>query len=231
MIDNKRDEPRIIEHQQEAYRPPVGPSMAPDAWQLERDAHYEKMLGKPAFVWHVDTALLPHIDVYLYEPSTERNYYTLLTSGMSDARMSVPKEVSGVAARAEIIQYVAHVDVGTAKVEPPWFVQSMFSLARFPFAYRTWLSYAHTVPNGEPAVPFTQGSLLTTAFFMEPVFEPTAFRRELTIGDEPVDLLWLGFITEAELQFKLQYGQAALLAAFRERHYPQLLDVYRTSLV
>ncbi|HEV2666656.1 MAG TPA: suppressor of fused domain protein, partial [Blastocatellia bacterium] len=56
-----------------------------DAEALEAiEGHIEKHVGKIETVMHELASDLVHIDVHIVEPAAERNYYTLITSGMSD---------------------------------------------------------------------------------------------------------------------------------------------------
>jgi hypothetical protein len=53
--------------------------------------HITEHIGPPRFVFHELFSDLVHVDVHLVDPTPERNYYTLVTSGMSDRPMTVPK--------------------------------------------------------------------------------------------------------------------------------------------
>ena len=50
-------------------------------------AHVEEFVGEPAHVFHEFLSDLVHVDVHVVEPRKKRNYYTLVTSGMSDRPM------------------------------------------------------------------------------------------------------------------------------------------------
>src|SRR4051794_16721558 len=65
---------------------------AGDAHNIERiSEHIEKHLGPMAGVYHKIVSDLVHLDVHVVNPTPERDRYTLVTSGMSDAPMSVPE--------------------------------------------------------------------------------------------------------------------------------------------
>ena len=51
--------------------------------------HIEKYIGKVDFVYHEIISPLVHIDIHLVNPTPERNFYTLITSGMSDKNFSL----------------------------------------------------------------------------------------------------------------------------------------------
>src|SRR5262245_57390237 len=44
--------------------------------------HIERYVGPPASVFHELISDLVHLDVHMVQPTFERNYYTLITSGM-----------------------------------------------------------------------------------------------------------------------------------------------------
>src|SRR5687767_2972399 len=52
--------------------------------------HIARHIGEPATVYHEIISNLVHIDVHIVKPTSERNFYTLVTSGMSDQPMTVP---------------------------------------------------------------------------------------------------------------------------------------------
>jgi hypothetical protein len=76
-----------------------------------------------------------------------------------------------------------------------------------------------------------QGSLVTTALFLEPRFEEPGFRAGPRWQDERVGFLWLTFITSDELAFKLERGSEALVDNFEQQHLPKILETLRPSLV
>lgn len=125
-----------------------------------RESHYEKYFGPMSnSVMHSTDNKFPHIDIYQFPPNSERNYWTLITGGMSDCRQNFPKDKPEyISNRAEIIMYVS---------EPQgWMFNVLKGLAEMPSEDNTFLHWWHTVPNGMPmtATP----SLLTNFFFLPP---------------------------------------------------------------
>jgi len=82
-----------------------------------------------------------HIDIYQFEPTPERSFWTLITSGMSNARQIDPEDCgNGMAPRAEILMYA---------VQPQgWMFSVLKGLAEMPFDQNTCLHWGHTVHNG-----------------------------------------------------------------------------------
>jgi hypothetical protein len=213
----------------------MGSPSAPPGWREAREQYYDRWFGssESARVWHELTPAVPHIDVYIYPPSTaqNRNFFTLVTSGMSDEMMHHPKDLEPhLVSRAEIITYVSSVNLTSGQREKPWYV-AMSIFAHFPFDYKTWLSCGHTVPNGQPPAPIVEGSELTTALFMRPTLEPSNFTNGLVLGNEKVNFLWLTFITDDECQYKLEHGFDALIGIFERGGFPRVLDPYRKSIL
>ena len=71
-----------------------------------RETVYNRLFGTSDHVSHEIVPQVPHIDVYIFKPSTGREFHTLVTGGMSDCALNLPREVGGKAARrVELIFY------------------------------------------------------------------------------------------------------------------------------
>jgi hypothetical protein len=176
---------------------------------------------------------IPHIDIHVIPPSKQsgRNYFTLITSGMSDERMTLPKGIDKQYARAEIIFYVANYDSIPYQTEKPWYVNDMFFFAHFPFKYKTWLAISHTLAMQNPPAPIVTDSLLTTAFFLPPIFEPKEFVNHFKLGNEKVNFLWLTFLSDKETEYKLNNGYEKLVEKFNKDNFPQVFNPLRKSII
>lgn len=226
----------VIQEYVPANNPPeLGFSNAPAEWQELRDVHYRKWLGdsEKILVWHEVLPTIPHVDIFVFPPSKElsRNYFTLITSGMSDEKMTLPKGVDRQHERAEIIFYVSDDESKAYQTAKPWYAEAISFYAHFPFNHKTFLAPSHTLPNGNPPAPIVDGSLLTTAFFLSPVFEQKEFSEGLKLGDNKVNLLWLTFLSDKETEFKLQNGYGKLLEKCNKENLPQVFNPFRSSIV
>jgi hypothetical protein len=216
-----------------AERPRLGYSNAPTEWVKLREDHYARWFGPPSHVWHEVLPLIPHVDVQVHPPSPAlgRDFFTLATSGMSDERMALDADTPAHHARAELILYLSAAEVRTWQSKEPWHVSVLRFLAHFPFDNHTWLGFSHTIQNGTPATAYTPGSTLTTALLLTPMFETPEFETGLHLGGDPVNLLWVTFLTDDEVAYKLQHGFSALLDRFQAVNYPQVTDVFRRSVL
>lgn len=222
----------IYMHKERKERP-FGRADLPEDWARLREEHYERWLGPSKGVYHEIISQVPHIDVYVYPPAPDkgRDYYTVITGGMSDLPMHLPKGVPERLARAELILYAKSVEIEFGSTRQPFEIGILQFLARFPFEYQTWLAAGHTIPNGNPPEPFAPGSKLTTALLTEAVCEPEEFREGLSLGGKPVNLLWVQFITDAECALKLRSGAEALYELMDRKQPPQVLDLYRPDML
>ena len=176
----------------------------------------------------------PSVDILAFERdfSTEDDEedlgWVLVTSGMSDRRMTLDPEAEREAKddpslrrRAELIWYVR---------EPkPEYLAHLRWLAKFPFLDSTWLGFGHTIPLPEPIF---RGSKLTTSLFLTPIIAPEqAIAEELTIQSDPVELLVVHLLTNEEHRLKQESGVDAILDLFDDNEYPLVLNERRASMV
>ena len=58
------------------------------------ERHIQQYFGKSENVFHELVSPDIHVDICVVPPSTERDYYTLVTMGMGAHRMNVPEELA-----------------------------------------------------------------------------------------------------------------------------------------
>lgn len=194
------------------------------AFQEQREKLYESLFGEADSVYHEVLPLVPHVDVYVYKPTSDRDFYTLITGGMSDLRMTLPRGVSSEYARAELVFY--------CKEPEKSFQETLRRLAHFPHDNKTWLSYGHTMPNGNPPTPVFGSALLTTFLFMPSIVAPESdLEKNLVLDGDPVNLLWVVPLTTAECEYKLENGVNGIYDLFDEHKHPVAFDHRRNSYV
>jgi hypothetical protein len=186
----------------------------------QREAHYTRFLGPlDQKVMHSTDIKPVHVDIYTFAPTSERDFYTLITGGMSDVRQNIPDDWE-CAPRAEIMLYT--------KEPKGWMYNVLKGLAEMPSDDDTFLSYRHTIPNGQP---MTAEPSLLTSFFMSPVFGERDGFTPLLLDEDAVDVLLLIPITEGERALAVDQGSDALLALFRLREFDPVIDEHRSCLV
>jgi len=194
-----------------------------------REAAYEKLFGKALSVSHELLPQVPHIDVYTFKRTFKRSLgdqivCPLVTGGMSDLQMTMPRGAKDSPQRVELIFYCE---------EPrDEYIETLRWVAHFPHDSKSWLGHGHTMPNGNPPVPFWGSAELDTLLFMPPIVtKDQTLPEELKLGGEEVHFLWLVPLTTAECNFKLEKGFEAILGLFQQHRHPHVFDPNRKSYV
>lgn len=190
-----------------------------------RDAAYEQLFGKALHVSHELLPLVPHIDVYVFQRKRgDQIVYALVTGGMSDLEMNLPRHAADVPRRVELIFYCA---------EPrEEYISTLRWVAHFPHDNKSWLGHGHTMPNGNPPAPFWGSKILNTLFFLPPIVaKDQALPELLQLDGQPVHLLWVVPLTTPECNYKLARGFDAMLDLFQQHRHPHVFDPNRPSYV
>ncbi|MBV9874572.1 MAG: suppressor of fused domain protein [Verrucomicrobia bacterium] len=155
------------------------------------------------------------------EPGSDLGY-VLLTNGMSNRRMNVPTDVDpDTPRRAELIWYVRKP---TSQI-----VTMLRWLAELPFLDNTWFNFGLRVPMPEPPIA---GCEFRTFLFLIPIIRRDQELAEaLRIENDPVTLLTVHLISEAEYQLIRANGLDPLLDLFDEHNYPPIFDPDRPSYI
>jgi hypothetical protein len=136
---NKKKAPdgtNIVRH--DKIETKLGVTKGTEGFAHAREAVYEGLFGKPLSVSHELLPLIPHIDVYTFKRSQgEREIYSLVTGGMSDLEMTLPRGADKDAPRrVELIFYCA---------EPrDEYISVLRWVAHFPHDTKSWLGHGHS---------------------------------------------------------------------------------------
>jgi hypothetical protein len=196
------------------------------------NAHIEEHIGPVASVFHEIISDLVHVDIHMVAPTAERNYYTLVTSGMSDRAMNAPEGMEAWR-YSELVLCLPHnwpMDQESWKNEAHyWPIRWLKILSRFPHEHNAWLWQWHTVPNGDPAEPLAPGLQLTGVLLMPPLNAPAAFRELHIDAEKTVHFHAMVPLTTDEMQLKLDQGAEALMEGFEKHGITELLVANRGS--
>jgi len=224
---NKKKAPdgtNIVRHQNIETK--LGVTTGTDGFGQAREAVYERLFGKALSVSHEVFPLVPHIDVYTFKRSQgDKEVYSLVTGGMSDLEMNLPRGADKAAPRrVELIFYCS---------EPrDDYISTLRWIAHFPHDSKSWLGQGHTIPNGNPPAPLWGSTALDTLFFLPPIVKKDqTLPSELNLGGQPVHFLWVVPLTTAECNFKLANGCDAMLNRFQQNRHPYVFDPHRKSYV
>jgi hypothetical protein len=205
-----------------------------DAAHIELVAsHIAKHIGEPSLVFHELVSDLVHIDVHLVPPRPERDFYTLVTSGMSAKSMKAPEGMEEMAYAELLICLPPDWPLKQADFKDEnnyWPVRLLKMLARFPHEYDSWLSFAHTLPNGDPPEPYAPATKFCCAMLAPPVLAPQDF-FELKISSEmSIHFFAILPLYPEEVELKLRKGADELFDRFDKHQISELVDVNRKNV-
>jgi hypothetical protein len=201
-------------------------------------AHLEPILGPVETAYDEVVSDQVHLDVLVFAPTGRRDFWTLVTCGMSTRPMAVPKGMEDPSSceRAELVICVPEdwfgPDLGQlAREGKAWPIEVLKFAARFPHLYDSWLWIGHTLATEEPPEPFDP----STEFCAFAVGVPLGFPKEkwkMAAHDgRLISFLSIIPLYSGELRFALDKGFNALLDLFDEAGVNELLDPTRPSLV
>ena len=195
--------------------------------------HIEKHVGDIHMVFHEIVSDQVHIDVHWVKPSEQRPFHTLVTSGMSDKPMQTPDDVDGFA-HAELSICLPKTwrisEENFKEEENYWPVRWLKLLARFPHEYNTWLSYGHTIPNGDPAAPFVNTTELNTMVLLPSIVLGEDF-HSLELKSKTINFYSIVPLYAEEVSLKMKKGVDALFDGFDKLGVTDILDLDRPNTV
>ena len=196
-------------------------------------AHIEKHIGPIATVWHELVSDIVHIDVHQIAPTPDRPCWTLVTSGMSDLPMSTPpgREAWAYAELMLCLPQAWKMSETDFKQEQfYWPIRWLKILSRFPHEYKTWLSYGHTIPNGDPAKPFHSSVPFDCMMLSRPKTVSTEFWSLPIRPNKTIHFFSLMPLYHGETALKLAQGSEALEQLFEQHKISEIVDPKRRDV-
>lgn len=188
----------------------------------QRETEYVRRFGPYSQVYHELQPIIPHIDVYVHPPHSDREFTTLITGGMSDNAMPIPP--GPCSPRAELVLYVAAVTEE--------YVNLLRFLAQLPYKQSTWFSYGSTMTNGQPPQPIFDGSVLDCYVFIPSIIKSDCeISKSVVIADAPLQVLWVVPITSAERQLVMDHGMDKFYELLNKYNHPLVVDQSRKCYV
>jgi len=196
--------------------------------------HIERHFGPIDYVLHEVTSHLVAVHIYVIEPTEERPWRTLVTSGMSDLPMTVPAG-HDISPYAELVLCLPAdwpiLGLPDEDGRDYWPIGMMKEVARLPHEYGTWVGAWHSLPNGDPALPYAPGTWFS-GVVVTPMVTVDAEARVIEVPDgTKINLLALLPLHKAEIDLKVAQGTNALIAALDRGKVSEAFDPSRPSLV
>ncbi|MCA9024070.1 MAG: suppressor of fused domain protein [Planctomycetaceae bacterium] len=194
--------------------------------------HIEQHIGPIDSVWHELVSDLVHIDIHVVKPTEDRPWITLVTSGMSDAPMNVPSEAEHLRFAELMICLPPDWPLKEEDLKDEsnyWPIWMLKSLARLPHEYDTWLSYGHTIPNGDPAQPYVPSAGFSSVLLLSPILNDDTFNELVISPDKSIHFFALFPLYAEELELKLNKGTEELCSRLEKVGTSELLNVARKN--
>jgi hypothetical protein len=195
--------------------------------------HITRYVGPIDHVLHEPLPETIPIDLHIVAPTPERNYFTLVTAGMSDLPMRVPPGHEDEQ-YAELVMCLPPnwdlSETGLKDARHNWPLHWLKLLARLPHTYGTRLSALHTVPNGDPAQPFAENTDMCCMLILKPFLFGGDFLTLEATPEKTIQLLSVIPIYPEEMTFKLQHGIYELLPKLQAIGLNERLDLERTNV-
>jgi len=195
--------------------------------------HIEKHIGEIHKVFHELVSDQVHIDVYWVKPTKEKPFHTLVSSGMSDKPMHTPEAVEGCDYAELSICLPEDWKLSEEHFKDEnnyWPLRWLKIMARFPHEYNSWLSYGHTIPNGDPAEPFAENTQMTTIALLPSIILGEEFST-LKLENKSIDFYTLIPLYSEEVNLKMKSGIEALFDGFDKHGVTDILQVDRPNTV
>ncbi|MGL4489766.1 MAG: suppressor of fused domain protein, partial [Rhizobiaceae bacterium] len=194
------------------------------------------------YVLHEIVSTSIHLDVLVFKPTPNRNYWTFVTSGMSDKPMTVPQEF-------DVDQY-GYAELAIA-LPPSWFsleeegmipqlemendkkfwpIALLKFLGRFPHEYQTWFWESHSMPNGNPAEPFSNDTKLSGVLLTQLHAWPEEYRQIRLKNGTVINLFGVVPVYDNEMTAKLEVGFDPVFSALASAGVTEIIDIVRPSI-
>ena len=169
----------------------------------------------------------------LHVPATEfKPFHLLVTAGMSAEAMTLPDDLEAEPpTRVELVLGLPEDwPLMNPGPEHAWPVRLLADLARFPSEFSGWIGEGHTIPNGDPMVPYAASTQTACALIAPALSVPGDGQTIRLPGDAQAQLLGVVPLFPYEVDLKLKEGSAGLFERLDAHRVTEVLDPHRRSV-
>ena len=195
--------------------------------------HVEKHIGKIGPVLHEKVSPTIHVDVIVVPATLQRPYTTLVTTGMAELPMPMPRELEQSRFAELMICPPADWPITPQSIFDEnfyWPIRLLKGIARYPHEEETWLFEGHTIPGAKPE-GFAPSTRLSSVMLTSP---KTISEKAQSISygrDRSIRLWALVPLYDEELSFKLASGYEDLRKILDTNGITELLNSTRNSVI
>lgn len=180
-----------------------------------RATHYISYLRVPLDIHERKLQNKTALGVYEFEPKPGKQFWTYLTSGMSEKGQKTFSEQERF---TELLFY--------SWEQSPWVVELLVSLSEYPFEYDEPFDAGDTLPLAGSIRP---NSKLSSLLLLEPFLEHPSFHFMDIVGKK-VEILWALPITESERESIISRGSIDFDKLISRDQLPNLLNLNRDTI-
>ncbi|MGL6225057.1 MAG: suppressor of fused domain protein [Thermoguttaceae bacterium] len=195
--------------------------------------HISRHINGPFSAFHELVSHLVHIDIHLVKPTDKFPFFLLVTSGMSDLPMPVPKELHEFRFAELCIALPPDWQLSEESLMDEryyWPIRWLEILARFPHEYDTYFLRSHTIGGSNDDMNYSQDVGFNGMVFVSPFELPDEFATLTQQDGSKIHFLQLLPLYPEEIQYKRKYGIEALLGEFAKHQLSLVVDVNRPNV-
>lgn len=223
-----RDKDGGIIAQEGAETPEREPELYTEDEAAAIRAHIEKYYGKIKTVSH-SAAGCVHLDICVIPPSIERDYYTLVTSGLGAHKMDVPGELAryGITRAELLICLPPDWKISDSDDTWQWPANVLRWIAEIASEPETWIGWGHTIGGGRS---FSRDTELCAAFLAAPQNVKNGAERAALPDGSSVCFYQVIPIYKEELDYKTEHDADALSSRFADSGVSFVTDPQRENV-
>ncbi|WP_459500879.1 suppressor of fused domain protein [Bacillus sp. C1] len=169
------------------------------------------------------------IDIQIILPSKERDFITLVTTGMSDFAMDDSEDSKGFKYAELVLKLPANWPISKTELmnkDNYWPLKWLRMAAHIPHKYDGWLEKGVILPNGEPPMPFASNTELSCIL----IDKSKEVRSFIDSENRIINFYTLIPIYTEERISALQKGHEYLMGKFDEFGVLDVLDIKRENI-
>lgn len=228
MMENKQT---IYDHRnQKPEEGLIAPTMLKKSEVKKIENHIENTIGKIDMVFHELVSQIIHLDVYKIDPAPDRDFYTLVTVGMSALPMTSPNKNTQYIELMISLPKTWKLSQEDLKDENNyWPIRMLKNLGRFPFEYKTWLGFGHTIPNGNPPAKQSENCNFTGMLLLPSLILRDSWECKADLFKK-VHFLALYPLYTSEMDYKVENGVESLFDAFDTCKLSEIVNINREEM-
>lgn len=195
----------------------------------------EQQFGPVQNVFHEIASPDIHVDLHIIGPSSQRPYYTVVTTGMGAHKMRIPRSL-----RSQQLEYAELLiclppdwELENSSEQWYWPLRALKVAARLPIMADTWLGWGHTISaTPEMGEPFEQSTQLAASILTHPKSFLSDAQCYYTLPDgRRINFYQIVPLYQQELEYKIDKSAESLCKRISEQlgDAPFVVDIHRKN--